>query len=519
MGRQLPLRVLVSALVLSSATTTPAVAHPETVGWDEYVRLFGKLFRDDAHREERRAVYEQSVMTINAHNVGADRGLSTFRMGINRFSDQTPEEFRSAMLSGFAVGARRRPATGACRTALRADCGQAHVAGLAECINCVQAHDANLTAANCSTVQKESFCANAPGPLPPPPPPPPGPPVPPPPPPPPSPTPAPTPPAPPIPPGHIPEAVDWRKHGAVTPVKDQGQCGGCWAFAAVASLEGHYQLATGALRSLSEEQLLDCSGAFGNRGCYGGNQELGFQYIASNGGIDSELDYPFSLGSNGAEACWPAAANRTVATLDGYKIVPNGSEPLLIAAVAAGPVAVAIQANQPGFQHYKSGVFDGECGNALDHAVTVIGYTADAFVVKNSWGDGWGEDGYIRMKRNVGPTGQCGIAEFASYPVKSGGPPVPLPPRTQGKRPSLPCNCTQNCHQMCGKFGGAFMCCGDEVCSSPGNCEKGCNCLTTGSCPQCLPPPPPPYSACGPDCLASMCLSTLGIPGHICVPR
>jgi hypothetical protein len=160
------------------------------------------------------------------------------------------------MLSGFAVGARRRPATGACRTALRADCGQAHVAGLAECINCVQAHDANLTAANCSTVQKESFCANAPGPLPPPPPPPPGPPVPPPPPPPPSPTPAPTPPAPPIPPGHIPEAVDWRKHGAVTPVKDQGQCGGCWAFAAVASLEGHYQLATGALRSLSEEQLL-----------------------------------------------------------------------------------------------------------------------------------------------------------------------------------------------------------------------------------------------------------------------
>lgn len=156
--------------------------------------------------------------------------------------------------------------------------------------------------------------------------------------------------------------------------------GGCWAFSTTGAVEGAYQIATGSLRSLSEQQLIDCSQSLGNMGCKGGQMRMGFDYIKVNKGIDSEDDYPFT-GANGQ--CWTAAAKRVVATIDSFTAVTAGSEAALVAAAALGPVSVAIEADQPAFQHYKSGVFDAPCGTKLDHGVLVVGYDADSYTVKN----------------------------------------------------------------------------------------------------------------------------------------
>ena len=150
------------------------------------------------------------------------------------------------------------------------------------------------------------------------------------------------------------------------------------------ALEAQYAIATGALRPLSEQQLMDCSYAEGNKGCNGGAMDQAFRYVLANGGLDSESEY----GYTGAdEPCWSAAEARHVATMTNFTDVPKSNEAALVAAVAQTPVSVAIEADQPAFQHYKSGVFDNAtCGTKLDHGVLVVGYTADAFIVKNSWG-------------------------------------------------------------------------------------------------------------------------------------
>ena len=280
-------------------------------------------------------------------------------------------------------------------------------------------------------------------------------------------------------------------------------------------MEGAYQIATGTLRSLSEQQLIDCSQSLGNQGCKGGQMRMGFDYIKANGGVDSEKDYPANSGTaytNGQ--CWKQAEKRHVATIDSFTAVKKGSEDALVAAAALGPVSVAIQANQPAFQHYKSGVFDAPCGTALDHGVLVVGYTPDYYTVKNSWGATWGMKGFIELKRGVNATGICGISEQASYPSVKKGTPLPVPaPTDPHTRPALPCNCTQSCTHSCSAFG--MTCCGNG---------HDCDCSTLSACPKCGPPPPPPYAACSASCGAGSsagkqeCLSTQGVPGHICSP-
>lgn len=256
-----------------------------------------------------------------------------------------------------------------------------------------------------------------------------------------------------------PAAVDWQAKGAVGPVKNQGACGGCWAFSTTGATEGAYQIATGALRSLSEQQLIDCSTSLGNMGCKGGSMRMAFDYIKTNKGIDSEDDYPFTA-ANGE--CWKTAEKRVVAKIDSFSAVTTGSEASLVAATALGPVSVAIEADQPAFQHYKSGVFDAPCGTKLDHGVLVVGYDADTYTVKNSWGATWGEKGFIRMKRAVNKTGICGISQQASYPTVAKGTPVPVPPKTPPHtRPALPCNCTAACTHTCSAFG--MTCCGNGI--------------------------------------------------------
>ncbi|MBA0627814.1 hypothetical protein Godav_022622 [Gossypium davidsonii] len=218
----------------------------------------------------------------------------------------------------------------------------------------------------------------------------------------------------------VPSSMDWRSKGAVTNIKDQGQCGCCWAFSAVAAMEGITKLKTGNLVSLSEQELVDCDINGEDEGCSGGLMDDAFEFIISNKGLTTESSYPYQ-GVDGT--CNKKAAANHAAQITGYEDVPSNSESALLKAVANQPVSVAIDAGGADFQNYKSGVFTGECGTSLDHGVTAVGYGEDDdgtkyWLVKNSWGTSWGEDGYIRMQRDIdAEEGLCGIAMEASYPT------------------------------------------------------------------------------------------------------
>ncbi|WVZ90365.1 hypothetical protein U9M48_036672 [Paspalum notatum var. saurae] len=214
-------------------------------------------------------------------------------------------------------------------------------------------------------------------------------------------------------------AFDWRQQGAVTGVKNQGTCGCCWAFSAVAAVEGINQIVTGRLLSLSEQQLLDCSIDGGKNSCKrGGNMNNAFQYIISNGGITTEYSYPYTQIPGTCKSDSVQAA----VTISGFQAVPGDDEASLAMAVANQPVSVGIDASSQNFHMYSGGIMTANaCGptSKLNHAVTVVGYgTADDgtpyWVLKNQWGVNWGIGGYMMLERG---TNACGVAQDASYPI------------------------------------------------------------------------------------------------------
>ncbi|XP_045477255.1 procathepsin L-like [Harmonia axyridis] len=316
--------VLLLFVVFSCEALEDIGVHKE---WLRFQELFGKKYTSTKARDQRFTTFKNNLKTIAHHNSLYRAGNTTYRMGVNQFTDWSPEE-HSLYVNKFKVMNNSN-------------------------VKVVSYHAVNET---------------------------------------------------------IPESIDWRLRGAVTEVKNQGHCGSCWAFSAVGALEGQASIRLGRRVRLSEQNLLDCADAdYGNHGCNGGDSYSGFIYV-QNYGIQSGQTYPYVAAQG---KCRQKTAELYV---EDYFFLPNSEEQLKTAVATLGPIAVAIESTQV-LQHYAGGIFfDRTCTGRLNHGVLAVGYGVEAgqeyWLIKNSWGSAWGEQGYFRLARNR--YNNCGIADYAS---------------------------------------------------------------------------------------------------------
>ncbi|XP_053538708.1 procathepsin L [Ictalurus punctatus] len=332
--------LIVTTLVALASAASVSLEDMEFTAWK---LKFGKIYKSVEEESQRKMTWLENRKLVLAHNMLADKGIKSYRLGMNYFADMSNKEYRESVLKG-CLGPFNR----------------------------TKKHSA------------AAFFQQTAGAV-------------------------------------LPDTVDWREKGYVTQVKDQKDCGSCWAFSATGSLEGQTFGKKGNLISLSEQQLVDCS--YRNLGCSGGWVDRAFDYIINNGGIDTEESYPYTA-SDGYCRFNPATVR---ATCNSYVYVRSGDENALQQAVATiGPISVAIDAGQSSFQLYESGIYyEPKCSRTnLNHAVLAVGYGTeilfmfykqDYWLVKNSWGLQWGENGYIKMARN--DLNQCGIATNAIFPL------------------------------------------------------------------------------------------------------
>lgn len=217
-----------------------------------------------------------------------------------------------------------------------------------------------------------------------------------------------------------PASVNWVTSGAVTAVKNQGNCGSCWSFSTTGALEGAYQIKYGKLESFSEQELVSCDTSGQDDGCNGGWMDDAFDFVKAHGGLTTESAYPYTSGDTGKSGTCKTTGytNNANVAPKSHTDVKAGSVSALESALVKQPVSIAIQANQPAFQHYSSGVLTGTCGQRLDHGVLAVGYGTEGgnpyWLVKNSWGPTWGEQGYIKILKSDADL--CGVLDAASYP-------------------------------------------------------------------------------------------------------
>ena len=302
--------------------------------WNQFTNFqdrFSKKYETISELEARFNVFCTNLRKIIIHNLDHSQN---FTMGVNQFTDLTPEEFKAQYVSGLK-----------------------HEVGSFGC---------------------KTYSSSASG---------------------------------------APDAIDWRSKGAVTSVKDQGQCGSCWTFSSTGAVEGAWAISTGQLINLAEQELVDCAGAkYGSMGCNGGQMEGAFKYIIEHGQCALSA-YPYTAKDGTCEKC------SAVAHLASCSDVAPNDQVSLKGAVAQQPVAIAIEADTKYFQSYSGGILtSSSCGTSLDHGVLIVGYGEDSgqkfWLVKNSWGTTWGDKGYVKIARSesTNDPGICGIAMDPSFP-------------------------------------------------------------------------------------------------------
>jgi C1A family cysteine protease len=227
--------------------------------------------------------------------------------------------------------------------------------------------------------------------------------------------------------GDLPTSVDWRTKGVVSPIRNQAQCGSCWAFSTVATLESLVAIHSGNLYDLSEQELVSCANfknGYTSLGCNGGTYENAFTFVKNEAGLSSESCYPYTSGNGDSGTCKKTCSHVAGTKVSSYTAVTSYSDSAMMTALTIEPVNVAIEADSRSFQLYKSGLYSDleGCGHTLDHAVVLVGYGSDNgqdyYILRNSWDITWGENGYMKLSRGSqnGKYGMCGVLSEPIYP-------------------------------------------------------------------------------------------------------